>query len=429
MGRGLMGARLTIDARHRRRFLPGPRILQRAAVRGLGPLLFLALLGAPVPVPVRNAEAAVAPCETGAAPLMLPSIRLKPVIKGLRNPVGLVHAGDGSGRLFILEQQGIVKILNKGQLVRKPFLDIRGRVISGGEMGLLGMAFHPRFSENGRFFVNYTSRSNGLHTVISEFRIESNPDEADRKTERVLLTIPQPFPNHNGGQIAFGPDGYLYIGTGDGGAGNDPKGNAQNTASLLGKMLRIDVDSRESGGPYGIPPDNPFYGRTGIPGEIWAIGLRNPWRFSFDPVSGFLFAGDVGQDTREEIDVIDKGKNYGWNIMEGRICTPGVNMNCDKNGLEPPIWDYPRPEGTVVIGGYVYRGAAIPELCGAYVFGDFGNGKIFGLRLDGRSVILQKKLLSTRYSISAFGEDDNRELYVIDHEGKILMIIPESTRP
>jgi glucose/arabinose dehydrogenase len=405
----------------------GRRRPRRMTFAALGLILLVTAIVAAW-APAAPSAAAVAPCEAEGLP-PLPSIRLKPVLKGLRNPLALVNAGDGSGRLFIVEQQGIVKILKAGRLVRKPFLDLRGRVISGGEMGLLGLAFHPRFSENGRLFVNYTSRSNGLHTVVSEIRVGSDPDAADRNTESVLLTIRQPFTNHNGGQIAFGPDGYLYIATGDGGAANDPGGNAQNLSSLLGKILRIDVDSKGPDTPYGIPSDNPFLGNPAARREVWAFGLRNPWRFSFDPVSGFLYAGDVGQDTREEIDVIQGGKNFGWNIMEGRICTPGVDLNCDKTGLEPPIWDYPRPEGTVVIGGRVYRGRSIPNLCGIYVFGDFGNGSIFGLQYEGGAVVQEKKLLSTRYGIAAFGEDENHELYVVDHGGKILLIVPSSTSP
>jgi glucose/arabinose dehydrogenase len=297
-------------------------------------------------------------------------------------------------------------------------------VTSGGEMGLLGLAFHPAFAQTGRFFVNYTSRAGGLHTVISEFRAAEGADAADARVERILLTIPQPYSNHNGGEIAFGPDGMLYIGMGDGGAGNDPHGNGQSLATLLGKMLRIDVDRGDGTAAYGIPPDNPFVGRKNTAPEIWAYGLRNPWRFAFDPATGWLYAADVGQNAREEIDVIAKGHNYGWNIMEGTICTPGVTSTCDRAGLEPPILDYPRSEGTTVIGGPVYRGRALPGLCGAYVYGDFGNGRIWALRYDGRAVTRQQKLLETGRSISSFGEDEQRELYVIDYAGEVLKIVP-----
>lgn len=364
------------------------------------------------------------PCEFIGPPTPIPSIRLESVMKEPSDPVGLYHAGDGSGRLFIIEQDGTIRILKQGRLLGKPFLDIRDRVISGGEMGLLGLAFHPHFSENHRFFVNYTSRSGGLHTVISEFKVGDHSDEADRRSERILLTIPQPYSNHNGGSIVFGPDGALYIGMGDGGAGNDPHGHGQNLATLLGKMLRMDVDRAGDGKPYGIPQDNPFRGRKKAAPEVWAYGLRNPWRFSFDPVTGLLYAGDVGQSAREEIDVIRKGKNYGWNIMEGTICTPAVNARCNKSGFEQPILDYPRSVGTVVIGGYVYRGRAVPNLCGVYLYADYGSGGIFGLRYDGRSVTDHRTILETRRRISALGEDEQRELYIVDHRGEILKIVP-----
>jgi glucose/arabinose dehydrogenase len=291
-------------------------------------------------------------------------------------------------------------------------------------MGLLGLTFHPNFSENGRFFVNYTARTGGLHSAISEFRVNGNPDQADARIERILLSVPQPYANHNGGDIAFGPDGMLYIALGDGGSGNDPHGNGQNLSALLGKILRIDVDRSEGKKAYGVPPDNPFAARKNAAGEVWAYGLRNPWRIAFDPATGGLFAGDVGQRAREEIDLIKKGGNYGWNVMEGTICTPGVNPNCKSTGFEPPIIDYPRSEGTTVIGGRVYRGHAIPSLCGVYLYGDFGNGRIWGLRYDSGAVIEQQKLLESGRSISAFGEDEQRELYVVDYAGEILKIVP-----
>jgi glucose/arabinose dehydrogenase len=362
------------------------------------------------------------PCQTKEHPSSFPKIRLVSVAKGLADPLGLFHAGDGSDRLFIVEQPGTIQIWKNGKLSDKPFLDIQDRVTSGGEKGLLGLAFHPQFSENHRFFVNYTSPANGLHTVISEFRIGKRPDEADKKSERILLTIPQPYSNHNGGNIVFGPDGYLYIGMGDGGSGNDPHGNGQNLSTLLGKMLRINVDKSDPGKAYVTPPDNPFVGTKGAATEVWAYGLRNPWRFSFDPVTKLLYAGDVGQNAREEIDIVMKGKNYGWNIMEGRICTPGVSPNCKKQGLELPILDYPRSEGIAVIGGYVYRGSRVPALCGVYLFADYGNGRIFGLRYDGASVTDHQTLLETGRSITSLGEDERRELYVVDGAGEVLKI-------
>jgi glucose/arabinose dehydrogenase len=346
------------------------------------------------------------------------------VASGLTEPLGLVHAGDGSGRLFIVEQPGTIRIWEKRRVRAQPFLDLRDKVVTGYEMGLLGLAFHPKFSENGRLFVNYTSRAGGLRTVIAEFRVGREPDTVDRASERVLMEVPQPFPNHKGGNLAFGPDGMLYIGLGDGGAGNDPHDHGQNTASLLGKVLRIDVDKPDGGLAYGVPQDNPFVGHADVRPEIWAYGFRNPWRYSFDALTGQLYVGDVGQDDREEIDVVQKGGNYGWRIMEGTICTPGVNRRCDRTGLELPVYDYPRSEGTVVIGGYVYRGKTVPELCGAYVYGDYGNGRIFGLRYDGRAVTAKQILLETRRRISSFGEDEQHELYVVDHQGEVLKVVP-----
>lgn len=360
--------------------------------------------------------------ETQAVPASS-RIRLDRIVGGLANPTGLFHAGDGSGRLFVVEQRGMIRVLKNGVLEKRPYLDIRRRVTAGGEKGLLGLAFHPEFRENQRFFVNYTASKGGLQTVISEFSVGNPPDRANPASERILMMIPQPFSNHNGGQIAFGPDGYLYIGTGDGGAGNDPQGNGQDLRTRLGKMLRIGVDPGEGGKAYTIPADNPFAQSKNAAPEIWAYGLRNPWRFSFDSVTGGLFAGDVGQNAREEINLIRKGGNYGWNVMEGKLCTPGVNPRCDQRGLERPILDYPRRDGTVVIGGTVYRGRALPALIGAYLYGDFGSGRIWMLRHDGRRVTDHRLLLETGRRISAFGEDEQHELYVVDYGGEILKIV------
>lgn len=350
-------------------------------------------------------------------------IRLERIVGGLARPTGLFHAGDGSGRLFIVEQRGTIRVLKNGALEKTPYLDIRRRVSDGGEKGLLGLAFHPEFSRTPRFFVNYTASGGGLHTVISEFGVGNHPDRADPASERILMKIPQPFSNHNGGEIAFGPDGTLYIGMGDGGAGNDPQGNSQNLKTRLGKMLRIGVNPGKDGQAYTIPADNPFARSRDAAPEIWATGLRNPWRFSFDAQTGDLLAGDVGQRSREEINLIRRGGNYGWNIMEGKRCTPGVNLRCDQKGLTLPLFDYPRSDGTVVIGGRVYRGRALPELVGAYLYGDFGSGRIWMLRYEGDRVTGQELLLETDRSISAFGEDEQHELYVVDYSGEILKIV------
>ena len=404
--------------------------------RRAGPIAFLLLvLGISILTTGPLLAAPVSPCKIEGAPPHIPEIGIAPIvekpiaplslfIERLSDPLGLFNAGDGSGRLFIAEQPGTIRIWKKGKLLDKPFLDISDRLTSGGEKGLLGVAFHPKFSENHRFFVDYTSSRGGLHTVVSEFKVGNDPDRADPKSERILLTVPQPFGNHNGGNIVFGPDGDLYIGMGDGGSGNDPQGNGQSLTTLLGKMLRIDVDHVKKGMTRGVPADNPFVGRKMAAPEIWAYGLRNPWRFSFDALTGLLYAGDVGQNTREEIDVIQKGKNYGWNIMEGTICTPGVNPKCNRSGLELPIFDYPRSEGISVIGGFVYRGIAIPDLCGVYLYGDYGSGRVWGLRYDGKSVIQHRLLLETGRSISSFGQDENLELYVVDLGGEVMKIVP-----
>jgi glucose/arabinose dehydrogenase len=366
-------------------------------------------------------------------PLLPPATNLLLTLRSRRShykrsraglPVHITHAGDGSKRVFIVEQRGAIQIMEHGQLGAISFLDIRDRVDSGDEKGLLGIAFHPHYRENGLFYVDYTTQAHGLYTIVSEFR-RRTATEADAASERVLLKIAQPFDNHNGGQLAFGPDGYVYIGMGDGGAGNDPHGNGQRTDTLLGKVLRIDVNKRGTERAYGIPADNPFVGKAGARAEIWAYGLRNPWRFSFDAVTGRLYLADVGQDAEEEIDIITRGGNYGWNIMEGNICTPAVNKSCNKHGVEPPILSYPHPQGFAIIGGFVYRGSAIPGLCGVYIYGDYVTKRIWGLRYDGTKVTRQQELLTTTSAISSFGEDEALELYVADYSGvKILKIVP-----
>ena len=340
-------------------------------------------------------------------------IALEPLLtRGLDDVVYVTHARDGSARLFVLEQEGRVRILSNGALLERPFLDITDRVRSGGERGLLGLAFHPRYARNGRYFVNYTRKPDGA-TVVAEYRVSADANRSGG-SERVLLSIDQPYSNHNAGMIEFGADGYLYIATGDGGAGGDPGNRSQDGSTLLGKMLRIDVDRGE---PYGIPADNPFNGREARP-EIYAMGLRNPWRFSFDRETGDLWAADVGQNAWEEIDVVKSGGNYGWRIMEGSHCF-NPRTDCNREGLELPVAEYFQEEGRCsVTGGYVYRGAAIPALVGTYVFGDYCSGEIFGLR-DGK----QQVLLSTGLDIASFGEDASGELYVVHLDGEIYRIV------
>ncbi len=337
------------------------------------------------------------------------------------NPVFLTHSGDGTNRIFVMELDGIIKVFsNSSSASPAPvFLNIDDRVTSGGEMGLLGLAFHPDYASNGFFYVNYTTEINGpRRTVIARFSVKpGNPNEADPSQELILLEFNQPFANHNGGMLEFGPDGYLYIATGDGGSGGDPQNNGQNRATLLGKILRIDVNHPGVGLNYGIPPDNPFVDNTqGFREEIFAYGLRNPWRFSIDHPSGEIWAGDVGQGAREEIDLIENGKNYGWRIMEGNLCFDPPS-NCNRTGLTLPVIDYGRDLGFSVTGGYVYRGLLRPELTGAYVYGDYGSGRIWMLRYENSQVTEQSELVDTDFSISSFGVDQNNELYIIDYGG------------
>lgn len=383
-------------------------------------------------LPLAILPAFAATCREPAPDAPLPDVTLQPVASGFDQPVHVTHAGDGSGRLFVVEQAGVIRIVAQGRMLSAPFLDIRDRVASGGEKGLLSVAFHPRFRDNGLFYVNYTAQlapdnaSRGrraLHTVIARYRIAST-NLADRASESVLLTIEQPYGNHNGGQIAFGPDGYLYVGMGDGGAANDPHNHGQNLATLLGAMLRIDVDREQLPRRYAIPADNPFIETKGARAEIWAYGFRNPWRFAFDRVTGRLFVADVGQNAVEEIDIVRRGGNYGWRIMEGDICTPGVSASCDNEGLEKPLFTYRHPEGFSVTGGGVYRGNGAGALCGAYLFADYVTKHVWALRLDGDAVAAQREIASIDENISSFGEDEHGELYVVGHQsGRLLKVV------
>lgn len=345
------------------------------------------------------------------------TVQLQPVISGLSQPVFLTHANDGSGRLFILELPGIITILHPDRSTT-PFLDIRSKVRCCGERGLLGLAFHSRFRETGRFFVNYTRVPDGA-TVVAEYRVSGTDANQADTAERVLLTIPQPFENHNGGMIAFGPDGYLYIGMGDGGSGNDPQNRAQNVNDLLGKMLRIDIDRTSPGLPYANPETNPFFGPTPGADEIYAVGFRNPWRFSFDRVTGQLLAGDVGQNAREEIDLVVRGGNYGWRVFEGNRCTNLDPARCDPAAFVGPITEYINGQGggCSVTGGYVYRGLRQTLPQGAYVYGDFCTGVIYVLKAGVPSV-----LMDTALSISSFGEDESGEIYVVNLSGQIFRL-------
>lgn len=347
------------------------------------------------------------------------TIALETVLGGLASPVFVTHAGDGSGRLFVVQQGGAIVVLKPGASAPTVFLNISDRVIAGGEQGLLGLAFHPQYGTNGRFFVDYTRLSDGA-TVIAEYHASpADPDVADR-AETVLLTIAQPYANHNGGMLAFGPDGDLYIGMGDGGSANDPQNRAQNVDELLGKILRIDVDHPASATQlYSSPADNPFAGATPGRDEIYALGLRNPWRFSFDRQTGDLVCGDVGQSAREEVDIIVRGGNYGWRKFEGTLCT-GLNPpGCDPTGYIMPIAEYGHTGGRCSItGGYVYRGAAGSLPPGAYLYGDFCSGELF--LLQGTQVT---PLGTTLFPISSFGQDEDGELYVVDYTGRVQRVV------
>jgi glucose/arabinose dehydrogenase len=320
--------------------------------------------------------------------------------------------GDPATRLFVVEQYGAIQILESGAALSEPFLDVSDLVSTIGEQGLLGLAFHPGYAQNGRFFVNYTNHDGD--TVVAEYKRSSDPNKADPTPVKTLLTIDQPYPNHNGGNVVFGPDGFLYIGMGDGGLADDPNGNGQDPDSKLGKMLRIDVDNYPAAPPGNVPGGDP---------DVWDLGMRNPWRWSFDACTGDLYIGDVGQDAWEEIDVEPAGegnKNYGWDVMEGTHCHE-PSSGCDQTGLTMPVIEYPHGADCSVTGGFVYRGAAIPNLVGTYFYGDYCTGNIWTFKWKDGAISEQADLTSDLESagttISSFGQDTAGELYVCDHEG------------
>jgi len=354
-------------------------------------------------------------------------LSLELVVGGLAAPLLVTNAGDGSGRLFVVEQAGRIRVVRDGRLLEQPFLDLSGRISSGGERGLLGLAFHPRFPSDPRFFVDYTDPDG--NTVVSSFSVpglDPSADAADPRSERVLLRIRQPYPNHNGGGLAFGPDGDLWIGTGDGGSAGDPEGNGQRTDTLLGKLLRIDADHPAGGRAYGIPAGNPFAGGGGAP-EIWAYGLRNPWRFSFDPATGDLWIGDVGQGRYEEIDRTAAGTpppvDYGWNRMEGSHCFAPAD-GCATTGLTLPVAEYGHDQGCAVTGGHVARGPGAGSLAGVYIFGDFCSGRIWGLAASRPGHQEPILLLESGRAISSFGEDEVGGSYLADlARGEVLRLV------
>jgi glucose/arabinose dehydrogenase len=339
-----------------------------------------------------------------------------------KRPTDLQSARDGTHRLFVVEQDGVIRVFDNhaGQRSSAVFLDLRDRVDhSGNEMGMLGLAFHPGFTSTRELFVDYTASKNGTRiTRVSRFSAPARQSGGIASSEETVIEINQPYANHNGGQVAFGGDGLLYIGMGDGGSAGDPHGNAQNPNSLLGKILRVDINDK----PYASPPDNPFWtmdGKPGGRGEIFALGLRNPWRFSFDRSTNEMWCGDVGQNTYEEIDLIKKGGNYGWDCREGKHpYEPASERSArctDAHGLIDPVWEYGRSEGISVTGGYVYRGKALPDLVGWYVYADYGSGKVWALNIDGAQTV-NRLLVDTDLLISTFGVDENDELYLCAHD-------------
>jgi glucose/arabinose dehydrogenase len=339
-------------------------------------------------------------------------VRLEPIAYGLDKPVGIAVAPGQGDRLYIIEKDGLVKIFADGKVRRSVFLDIEDLVSTGTEQGLLGLAFPPSYPNDKRVFVYFTDRQGD--SIIGTFSPETN-DRLDEESLSVVLKIVQPAANHNGGQLAFGPDGYLYIGLGDGGGQGDPSGNAQNKSSMLGKILRIDVSET---GPYKVPRDNPLSPGNHSLAEIWALGFRNPWRFSFDRATGRLFAADVGENSREEINIVERGKNYGWNTFEGTSC---FKPPCDASKFTPPIAEYAHDEGRSVTGGFVYRGRKISKLNGCYIFGDHGSGTIWYLTEQANSW-KREVLFKTNRHITSFGEDAEGELYVATLEGEIAKI-------
>lgn len=346
-----------------------------------------------------------------------------------KRPIVVTHAGDGSNRVFVAEQEGTIKVFKNDQETEEAtvFLDIEDRVVyadNKNEEGLLGFAFHPKFKENGEFYIYYTSTEADLLSKISRFRVsKDNPNVADPASEEVILRVPQPFWNHNGGTIVFGGDGFLYIALGDGGSGNDPNGNAQNLTTLLGSILRIDIDHKSDGRNYSIPKDNPFVGKTVPAGprgkmvpvreEIYAYGLRNVWRMAFDRKTGSLWAGEVGQNLWEEIDIIKSGGNYGWNIREAKHWFRPDGNDADRPDLIDPILEYHHDIGKSITGGSVYRGSQVPELVGKYIYADYVSGLLWALEYDEAAgkVVANYSLTGDKLPVMSFGEDEKGEVY------------------
>lgn len=380
----------------------------------------------PEPTPTPVASPAASPTAEPGTPPAEGSYAFTQVAKGLKRPVFVTNAGDNSNRLFVIEKPGRIRIIKSGLLLAEPFLDMTKVVeANGNEQGLLGLAFHPDFETNGRFFVAYTAKDDA--NTVAEYRVASpGSDTADPTPVRVLFSIPDEYSNHNGGMLAFGPDGYLYISTGDGGSGGDPDGNGQNLNALLGKILRVDVGGAA---PYAIPASNPFANRSGARPEIWAYGLRNPWRYSFDRSTGDLWIADVGQNKYEEVDfqpaASKGGENYGWRTMEGAHCYRPSN-GCSQEGLVLPVFEYTHDEGCSVTGGYVYRGKAIPALTGRYLFADYCGSTLWGTTRSASGEFATSELGTVPEGISSFGEDEAGEVYfTVDDGGAVYRLTPK----
>ena len=384
------------------------------------------------PASIKPPVSTHAPTLGPTSALTSPPPRLRPltVVRAFKNLdfrglTNLVQPATGDDHLFAVEQSGRVLAFNNEHDANEAevFLDIRDRVNdSGSEEGLLGLAFDPQFHENGYFYAYY-SASGPRRSVISRFRLTEDGGQADPDRELKIMEIGQPYRNHNGGQLAFGPDGFLYIGLGDGGSAGDPMSNGQNTATLLGSILRIDVSGSNAAATYSTPSDNPLLRDADSRGEIWAYGFRNPWRFSFDRETGKLWTGDVGQNSLEEVDLVERGGNYGWNTLEGTRCF-SPRDSCNPTGTVLPVWEYPTGEACSVIGGYVYRGERISSLIGAYVFGDYCTGQVWALRYDGREVTDFLLLADTKLRITSFGQGRDGTLYVLSQNSGIYRFDP-----
>jgi glucose/arabinose dehydrogenase len=401
--------------------------MKRAGVACLGAVATLSACGgsgSSSPTPLPSATPPGGACAAGSPVPGIPALTARLVVAGLRNPLDLQAAPGDRERLYVVEQGGRIQVVRNGQLQVTPFLDIASHLSSGGERGLLGLAFHPQFATSRRFFVNYTDPRGDTH--IAEFRA-SSPDAADPGSERVLLAVAQPFANHNGGGLVFDATGRLLVALGDGGSAGDPLGNAQRLDTLLGKVLRIDVDAAA---PYAVPADNPFRATPGASPEIWAYGLRNPFRIALDRPTGDLYIGDVGQSRIEEIDVglasRRGGENYGWNVTEGSQCYSPPS-GCNQAGLTPPAYEYTHAEGCSVTGGVVYRGCRMPDLAGTYFFADFCTGFVRSFRLGGgRATDVRDWTAGLRGIDSpvSFGLDADGEVYVVDYDGEVYRLEP-----